>query len=70
MDKPNNDRWHPGTWVHPKRKRPLVGKWIYNYGDTFTIVLDSVDPITGKLRTINTSNDKPEWDKWTLVKAS
>ncbi len=55
----------PGTWTKGKRK--ITGWWeYYRPSDTFTIVLDSKDPVTGQERRVVTHNDKPEFNGWKL----
>ena len=51
------------VWVNGKRR--VYGWWKYIYtSDSFHIVLESKDRITGLKRTITTTGDVPEWDNW------
>lgn len=54
------------TWKNGKKK--VTGHWIYNWAaDSFTIILNSKDPITNRERIINTYNDVPEWGNWKRI---
>ena len=54
------------TWINGKRK--LSGYWTYNWSnDFFTIVLDSVDRITGQKRILYVRGDKAEWGNWKKI---
>lgn len=58
--------WTKAVWTNGKKK--VKGEWTYNWSsDTFTIKLDGKDEITGRERIFTTSNDVPEWGKWTRV---
>lgn len=55
------------TWKN--KKRTISGQWEYIWqSDSFVIVLNSIDRITGERKRIVTSNDTPEWGNWKLVK--
>ena len=57
------------TWVNGKRRQ--TGSWSYNQtSDTFTINLDSRDPVTGLQRVFTTHNDVPEWGNWKRLSAA
>lgn len=54
------------TWSNGKET--VTGYWRYNWAsDTFTIQLDSNDPVTGRPRIFRTHNDTPEWGDWKRV---
>ena len=51
------------VWRNGKRK--VTGHWVYNRGsDTFLIILDSRDRITGQQRRFTVHGDTPEWGNW------
>ena len=53
-------RWRNGDQV-------IDGHWQYNWAsDTFSIRLDSRDPITGLTRSFTVYGDEPEWGNWKL----
>jgi hypothetical protein len=53
-------------WLKGKKK--IAGCWSYNWAsDSFYILLDSIDRITGQQREVRVSGDKPEWNGWELV---
>ena len=61
------DHWSKGTWKNGKKT--VTGIWLYNWSaDTFSIILDSKDSITGQQRSFTTCNDTPEWGNWKLVR--
>lgn len=59
--------WTEAVWQNKSKK--ITGKWIYNWAaDSFTIILNSKDRITGQRRTMTICNDTPEWGNWKLVR--
>lgn len=57
----------PGVWK--RGKKTVTGEWRYNtQNDTFTILLDSIDSVTGNQRTVVSYDDQPEWNGWKLEK--
>lgn len=56
-----------GTWVNTKTNEIITGKWLYiRATDSFHIILDSRDPITGEQRSLSTGWDTPKWGNWKL----
>lgn len=56
---------HKATWTNGKRE--ITGRHsYYRPSDRFDIVLDSVDPITGRQRELSVHGDTPEWGRWEL----
>ncbi len=50
-------------------KRSVKGRWDYfDDSDEFIIILDTVDSITGRNKTLTVSGDTPEWGNWKLVR--
>jgi len=58
----NTARWTDGKTI-------IKGGWSYYWpSDTFFIVLDSTDEITGMQRRIEVKGDSPEWGSWKLIR--
>ena len=55
--------WRKAVWVNGKKR--VTGVWLYNWSsDTFWIMLDSRDRITGRKRAFLVDGEKPEWGNW------
>lgn len=55
-----------GMWYNGKRY--IKGHWQYNWSsDSFSVVLDITDRITGMRRSFGVWNDTPEWGNWKKV---
>jgi hypothetical protein len=51
------------TWVNGKRR--VTGEWRYHWGsDTFVIVLDGRNRLTGRPNVIYVKGEEPEWGNW------
>lgn len=57
--------WKTCVWVRGKRK--ITGVWHWDrHRNCCMILLDSVDPVTGKKRHVEVHGDKPEFNGWKL----
>lgn len=51
------------TWINGKKR--VRGLWEYRWAsDSFLIVLDSKDSVTGRQRSMVVKGDSPEWGNW------
>lgn len=49
-------------------KRTITGWWSYHWAtDTFNIVLNNVDRVTGFQKMFTVHGETPEWGNWKLV---
>jgi hypothetical protein len=63
----SDDLWNKAIWTNGKRK--VDGEWKYDWpSDSFVIVLNSTDSITGQRRTMIVKGDVPEWGKFKRIK--
>ena len=70
----NNDKVNQecdmNTGIWKKGNKTMNGKWKYNRSsDTFTIFLDSFDPVTGQQRVV-TTYDEPNFNGWEIIRVS
>ena len=51
------------SWTNGKRR--VAGYWSYNWAsDTFYVILDGCDRVTGQQREFTVTGDTPEWGNW------